>query len=262
MSSFTPLFQEKITEFLYTFQEPNYALLLELIAGAQAIKECANEVLLVYFFSRESSTQLRAKTLLESLEIAALHQTLVASALDLEARYCTTEEQEALHQAVIQLGTLPFISIGTIATALMAHNNRALCLAIDYSPPKQQRALIDRTLNGNRIFYLNKSQSLEAFPLALLDVQALTHLTFFIRSQRLESGVLLPNDSFVLPKELSRLQQLKALHLYGAPVHSFSITAFQQLPALRSLRFSTTQVVDVDALQRALPQCQLNISSV
>lgn len=244
---------EKITDLLHTFQEPNYALLLELIVGADALSSCASELLVVYYFSKNELTKARAKELLTQLQHPALTAFLRAQEyliLPEPQPYYTVSQEGKLQQKLQQLARIPLLSMGRITLAIALHHQQALGWALEEATLEQQHEILSKHLNGQAIFYLNKNNPLGTFPEGLTQFKQLTHLTFFVKST---------TDNFVLPDSLQNCQQLRALHLYEGEVQAFSPALFQQLPQLKSVSFISQQKVDVPALEKAMPHCHFDI---
>lgn len=248
--------KEKIIPFLHSFQEPNYALLVELVAGAKAIPTCASELLVVHYFSNNPLTKARAKELLLQLQHPVLTTFLEREEyLILEGKhpYYSVSQEEKLQQKLQQLAAIPILSMGSISLAIALYHQQALGWALDEATPQQQHEILTKLLSGKSIFYLNKNNPLSSFPVGLTQFEQLTHLTFFIQGTA---------KNFIIPTSLKNCQQLKALHLYGGVVQEFPLSVFQQMPNLKSVHFNSQQKMDIATLQKNIPHCQFNIEVV
>lgn len=271
--------QEQIKTLFYSFQEVNFALLLELIVGNHWLEDCASEILLVQHFSKEESTKARAQELLDQLAELGYAQAIYQAQMEIIAakngdnligngfleawEMYWDEHTYILPPPSISEPSKQFCT-KTLQIALGIYYQHNITEVLPLTNKEEEKALLKHLIYKECRLSLEAVKALPYFPSTLTSFENLAHINIHIKGAGHDSisNQELENEQFFLPEDLYKLKKLRLLHLHGGVVQNFPLAALQQLTNLDSLSFQTKQPVPLAALQEALPKCRLNVRTV
>jgi len=250
---------DQIVNLIMTLDEENMALALELITGGGLPLELLSEVFIVYKLSEVKETQSKARKLLEEKAPVELLQ-VIRSRTQLNYKNKRFYDAIQLKNKLKKYIEKTALNLGKVAYALYLNSGNCIDLVLDYAPSKYCKQALENITRKNNVFKLYYQERLMKFPMELLEIPKLTSISIRgYRKYRNKEGKLIDNDKFILPKEISKLENLEELMIYPICFESLPIEALCTLKKLKYISLKASKDIDISPLREALPDCKINI---
>ncbi len=248
---------DKVSHFILSMDEDNMALGMGLIEGGGLPEALFTEAFIVYKLAEDPELRKKAKELLKAKASPELLTVLKNQAKLNRKGYLRESVYRQLEQRVQDYCKNSGLDLGKLAYAMYMKNKSCLALALDHSPSELRMRILQQMIRQDEL-YLNYRARLTEFPLEILEIPGLKRLTLYAQNGYWQNGQHINNSKFKLPEGIEQLKNLEYLHI-GYTFTELPIESLQKLPKLQTLSLNVRNLELKQALEKALPNCTLNI---
>jgi Leucine-rich repeat (LRR) protein len=252
---------QQVVSLIMTLDEENMALALELITGGGLPQGLLTEVFIVYKLSEVAATRKKAQILLKQKAPIELQEVLRRRTnIRQNKSYYFDEDYRALSQKLDSYTETTAIDLGKLAFAVAIKSRLGYALALDNAPEHLRRRLLDEVLiKDGDTFALPYHEHLRKFPPELVEYTQLKKINIDTRHYWDRNGQWVPNKLFVIPDQITELQELRELQVWPATLHELPVEALCKLKNLQKVLLRISENIDISSLKEALPNCEIDI---